>query len=117
MSLPPPPSHRLLAVLLATYADSSRGSDDLVDVQSALLSAVERGDSAALFLMSDGVRYALDPRLPPLIAVGVEISLCAMDAEAQGLDPAAISALGIELGSQHDHARLLRDAQPFLSWT
>lgn len=117
MSDSPHPQNRLVAALLATHATSPTGSDDFTYMQSALLAAIDRGESAALFLMSEGVRYALDPRLPPLLDVGVAVSLCAMDAEAHGLDPETISALGIELGSQHDHARLVRDAHQFLSWT
>lgn len=79
--------------------------------------AIARGEDTALFLMSEGVRYAHDPRLQPLLRAGVDVTLCAMDAEAHGLDTAAIAALGIELGSQHDHARLVRDADRFLAWT
>ncbi len=117
MFVPPPRSPRLLAALLATFREEAEASDDFTDACSALLAAVDRGESAALFLMSRGVHYALDPRLPPLVGAGVDVSLCAMDAEAEGLNTDAIASLGIQLGSQHDHARLLRDADCFLSWT
>ncbi|HNN94710.1 MAG TPA: hypothetical protein PKI03_20680 [Pseudomonadota bacterium] len=108
-----------MAALLATFRvpEGAAPSDDLTDVCSALLAAVERGESAALFLMSRGVHYVLDPRLLALIGAGVDVSLCAMDAETERIDTDAIAALGIQLGSQHDHARLLRDADCFLSWT
>ncbi|MBL9005473.1 MAG: hypothetical protein JNJ46_14560 [Myxococcales bacterium] len=105
--LPPasdPPSHTLFA-------------DDFACVASALRSAVAAGDDAALFLMDHGVLYATDPRLPPLLAEGIDVALCATDAEAQGLDLMAAASHGILLGSQHDHARLVRDSDRFLSFT
>jgi len=98
--LPPPAAH-----------------DDFACVASALRSALAGGEDASLFLMDRGVLYAGDPRLLPLIAAGVDVALCATDAEAQGLDLDAAAARGILIGSQHDHARLVRDSDRFLSFT
>ena len=67
--------------------------------------------------MDDGVGYALDPRLRAFVDSGVEVALCAMDAEARGLDCQRAAAAGILVGSQHDHARLVRDSDRFLSFT
>lgn len=122
---------RRLAVLLATApgecfqplppaSDPSSHTplgDDFACVASALLSAVAAGDDATLFLMDQGVLYATDSRLLPLIAEGIDVALCATDAEAQGLDLVAAASHGILLGSQHDHARLVRDSDRFLSFT
>ncbi len=67
--------------------------------------------------MDGGVLYALDPRTQDLIAAGVDVSLCAMDAEAHGVDPREVTRRDIVLGSQRDHARLVRDCDPFLCFT
>jgi hypothetical protein len=40
-----------------------------------------------------------------------------MDAEERGIDCQAAAAAGVIIGSQHDHARLLRDSDHFLSFT
>jgi sulfur relay (sulfurtransferase) complex TusBCD TusD component (DsrE family) len=67
--------------------------------------------------MDDGVRYALDARLQALLSVGVELTLCATDAAARALPCDELEALGVVIGSQHDHARLVRDSDRFLSFT
>lgn len=100
----------------APVAPAASG-DDFACVASALLSALDAGGDASLFLMDGGVLYALDPRTQDLIAAGVDVSLCAMDAEAHGVDPHEVTRRGIVLGSQRDHARLVRDCDPFLCFT
>lgn len=102
-----------LGVLVAT----GPGEGDFPSLESALLGAAQAGEEAALFLMDDGVFYALDPRLRRFIDAGVEVSLCAMDAEARGVDCDAAAAAGVILGGQPDHARILRDCDRFLSFT
>lgn len=57
------------------------------------------------------------PRLRAWISAGVEVTVCAMDAEARDLSTADLEAAGITVGSQHDHARLLRDSDRFLALT
>lgn len=102
-----------LGVLVATGPDEG----DFPSLESALLGAAEAGEDVALFLMDAGTRYALDPRLRRFLDAGVEVSLCAMDAELRGVDCAAAEAAGVILGGQPDHARILRDCDRFLSFT
>lgn len=108
-----PARRRRLGVLLAT----GPLEDDFPTVQSLLQAALADDEDASLFLMDDGVRYACDGRLAPLLLGGVDIALCASDAEAHAIDTDAAAAAGILIGSQHDHARLLRDCDRFLSFT
>ena len=108
-----PRSAKKLGILLA----SGPRDGDFSVVESAIRGAQARGEEVALFLMDAGVDYALEARLLALVDAGLDVSLCAMDAEAHGLDGARLQAAGITLGSQHDHARLLRDSDRFLSFT
>lgn len=103
----------LLGVLVA----AAPAEGDFPSLESALLGALQAGEDAAIFLMDDGTLYALDPRLRPFLDAGVEITLCAMDAEARGVDCDTAAATGITLGGQPDHARILRDCERFLSFT
>ena len=102
-----------LGILLATGPQEG----DFSVVESAVVAAQARGEDVDLFLMDAGVDYALDARLRAFVDAGVEVSLCAMDAEARGVDCQRVEAAGLVLGSQHDHARLLRDSDRFLSFT
>jgi sulfur relay (sulfurtransferase) complex TusBCD TusD component (DsrE family) len=104
---------RRLGILVA----SGPAEGDFPLIASALDGALRDGVDAALFLMDDGVGYALDARVQPFLAAGVEVALCAMDAESRSIDCQAAAAAGVIIGSQHDHARLLRDSDRFLSFT
>jgi hypothetical protein len=68
---------------------------------------------AGLFLMDEGVRAARAP-LVELLESGVDVSLCAGDAEARGVSP---FDGGPRFGSQYDHAVLVRDARRFVALT
>ena len=104
---------RRLGVLLASGPDEG----DLPLVEALVRAALREGHDVDLFLMDEGVACALDGRLRALVEAGAEATVCAMDAEARGLSADAIVAAGVQLGSQHDHARLLRDSDRFLSFT
>ncbi|MCS6913980.1 MAG: DsrE family protein [Myxococcales bacterium] len=99
-----------LGILLASGPEEG----DLPLVEAVARAALAQGRQVGLFLMDAGCSWALDGRLQALIRDGVEATICAMDAEARGLDVAAIAAAGVHLGSQHDHARLVRDSHRFL---
>jgi hypothetical protein len=66
-----------------------------------------------IFLMDDGVHAATDERLRALVDDGAEVGLCAMDAEARGVVPPD----GIRLGSQYDHALMMRQAARIIAMT
>lgn len=102
-----------LGVLVAT----SPAEGDAPLIESAVQGALQAGDSVDLFLMGEGVHYALTPSVRAFLAAGVEVTLCAMDAEALALDLAQATAAGVTLGSQRDHAQLLWRSQRFLSFT
>jgi sulfur relay (sulfurtransferase) complex TusBCD TusD component (DsrE family) len=102
-----------LGILVAT----SPRADDFALFASHVKAALERGHEVALFLMDDGTGYALDARVIALIDAGVEVAMCAMDAERRGIDCAQAEAAGVLVGSQYDHARLVRDSDRFLSFT
>lgn len=104
---------RRLGILLCTGPDEG----DLPLVRALCGAALDDRREVAIFLMDEGARWAADPRLSPLLAAGVEVTVCAMDAEARGLSSAAIEALGVHLGSQHDHGRMIRDCDQVLSFT
>lgn len=102
-----------LGVLIATAPEEG----DLPAVRSLIQDALRNGHEIDLFLMDQGVRYALDADLGRWVAAGVDVTLCAHDAEAQGVDTAAAAARGVVLGSQRDHAHLLRRSDRFYSFT
>jgi sulfur relay (sulfurtransferase) complex TusBCD TusD component (DsrE family) len=102
-----------LGVLIASAP--SEGDGPLIE--SAVVGALQAGDSIDLFLMGEGVHYALTPSVRTFVTAGVEVTVCAMDAEAQHLDLAQAQAAGITLGSQRDHAQLLLRSDRFLSFT
>jgi sulfur relay (sulfurtransferase) complex TusBCD TusD component (DsrE family) len=102
-----------LGILIATAPQEG----DWPLIEAVARAALSEGREVGLFLMDSGVAYAVDARLRSLLDHGVQCTLCAMDAEAQGLSPEAIVAVGVQLGSQHDHARLVRDSDQLLSFT
>jgi sulfur relay (sulfurtransferase) complex TusBCD TusD component (DsrE family) len=117
MTPSPPPNHPNHRSRLGLLVVSGPAAGDLRQIVGTAATAVQAGDEVALFLMDDGVGYALLPELQPLLQLGVEVTLCAMDAEARGLDCATAAAAGVILGSQYDHARLVRDSDRVLSFT
>jgi sulfur relay (sulfurtransferase) complex TusBCD TusD component (DsrE family) len=104
-------------VLLGVLVASSPAEGDAPLIESAVHGALQSGDSIELFLMGDGVAYALTASVRDFLAAGVDVTLCAMDAEARALDLQQVAAAGVTLGSQRDHARLLLRCQRFLSFT
>lgn len=102
-----------LGILVAT---SPQGGDFAL-LSARIEAALRDGDDVSLFLMDDGTRYALDARMRKFLDAGVEVAMCAMDAERRGVDCAQAAAAGLTVGSQYDHARLLRDSDHFLSFT
>lgn len=101
-----------LGLLLCTAPEEG----DLPVVEAAARAALAAGHEVGLFLMDAGVTCAQDPRLRALLDEGVDATACATDAEARGVS-AALEAAGVRLGSQRDHARLLRDSDRFLAFT
>jgi sulfur relay (sulfurtransferase) complex TusBCD TusD component (DsrE family) len=102
-----------LGVLIATAPEEG----DLPTLRSLLHEALQRGHDVDLFLMDAGVHYALDANLALWVAAGVDVTLCAHDAEAQGIDLRAAAARGVVLGTQRDHAQILRRSDRFYSFT
>lgn len=103
----------LLGVLIA----SAPGEGDPPLLEALCRGALLAGWQVEIFLMDDGIGYAGQPALRGLIELGVEACACAMDAEARGVSGPALEAAGVRAGSQHDHARLVRDSRRFLAFT
>jgi hypothetical protein len=80
---------------------------------TAALPRIERPEATQLFLMDDGVRLAVDARLQKLVDAGLEVTMCATDAEARTI----AAPDGVRLGSQHDHALMIRSAGRILALT
>jgi hypothetical protein len=78
------------------------------------LDLARNADEAQLFLMDDGVRAADAPALRAAIDDGLEAALCAMDAEARGVQQVTG---GPRFGSQWDHAVMVRDAARVVAMT
>jgi hypothetical protein len=85
----------------------------LIADDGAELPCIDAPESTHLFLMDDGVRLATDPRLVSLLDDGLDLTVCAMDAETRKVTPAD----GVRLGSQYDHAVLVRDASTIVALT
>ncbi|HZS40744.1 MAG TPA: hypothetical protein VFF06_28120 [Polyangia bacterium] len=96
-----------LGVLLA---DDRR----LAEAGEAIRSLAREPSGAALFLMDDGARAASAPLMMELLEAGVEVALCAADAEARGVLPVDG---GPRFGSQYDHAVMVRDARRVVALT
>ena len=81
---------------------------------SRALDLAAAAGEAQLFLMDDGVRAAPAPSLLAAIDDGLDVALCAMDAEARGV--AQVEG-GPRFGSQWDHAVMVRDAARVVAMT
>lgn len=106
---------RRIGVLVATGGRET-GGGSWACVQAAIQQALAQGDEVGVFLMSQGVGWVEEGSLAELVAHGVEVIVCGTDAEAHGLDERGLTERGVRLGSQHDHARLLRDSDEFWSF-
>jgi hypothetical protein len=78
------------------------------------LSAIGEPETSRLFLMHRGVRVAHHPALRQLHDRGLEITLCATDAEFHQV---AVFDGGPSFGSQYDHAAMMRDAAAIVAIT
>jgi hypothetical protein len=85
----------------------------LIADDRAELPSIERPEATQLFLMDEGVRLASDARIVALVDAGLEATVCATDAEARHVVPPA----GVRLGSQYDHATMIRDARTIIALT
>lgn len=75
---------------------------------------VREAAHASLFLMHTGVKALADARLSSLLDDGVDVTVCAMNAEAHGFAP---REGGPRFGSQYDHAALVREVRRFVALT
>jgi sulfur relay (sulfurtransferase) complex TusBCD TusD component (DsrE family) len=73
--------------------------------------AIDGGHDVRVFLMDDGVSVVGDPALAALAERGVELALCASDADARG----ACAPDVVTLGSQLDHAGFARDCDRWVT--
>jgi len=91
------PPRRVL-VILATGPEAG----DLARAAALLGAAHRRGAPATLFAMHHGVRaLAAEPALVRDLLDHGDVIGCATSADLHGVD---LAALGVQIGSQHDHA-------------
>lgn len=96
---------------------SRPAAGDLPLILAAAQAALAEGAEVEIFAMDDGVLLLAEPDFLALLAGGAEVAVCAMDAEAHGVDLATAELRGVTLGDQSDHARILRRCDRFLSFT
>ena len=98
-----------LGIVLAT--PPARG--DFEHVEGLARAARGRGLEVGLFLMDEAVRWAGDPRLAGLLDEGCEVTACGLSLTRAALEPLT----GVVVGSQDDHAALVRRAERMVAFT
>lgn len=76
------------------------------------LEALNQGHKLKMFLMVDGVRGAIDPRVEKIIEKGGEVTICQHNAELKRCDTGKATS-----GSQYDLAKIIKDCDRFLAFT
>ena len=98
-----------LGIVLSTPPE--RG--DFEHVEGLARAARGRGLEVGLFLMDQAVRWAGDPRVAGLLDEGCDVVACGLS-----VTRAAIACLpGVVVGSQDDHAALVRRADRLVAFT
>jgi len=100
---------RQLAIVLGTRADLPRAA-------GLARAARARGTEVALFAMDDGVAALAGARaeVEALLDDDCEVVACAQSAHVRGLGEADV---GVLLGSQDDHARMVHAADRVVAFT
>lgn len=98
-----------LAVVVST--PPARGDFDRAERLARAARA--RGAQVALFLMDAATPWAADARTAALADDGCDVFVCGTNASAQ----AVTAAHGVIVGSQDDHARLVRAADRVVAFT
>ncbi len=95
--------------ILLTTSPENENTNTVISISSA---AREQGHEVSIFLMYDGVYNMQKKAFTDLVEKGVNIAVCALNAEQRNL--AKIE--GILFGSQYDHACIASDVDRFISF-
>ena len=97
-----------LGILLTTTPENEN-TNTVISISRA---ARNLGHEVSIFLMYDGVYNVNKKEFAGLIDIGVNIAVCALNAEQRKV----AKVDGILFGSQYDHACITSDVDRFLSF-
>jgi predicted peroxiredoxin len=95
--------------ILLTTSPENENTNTVISISSA---AREQGHEVSIFLMYDGVYNIQKKEFINLIEKGVNIAVCAFNAEQRNI--ARVD--GILFGSQYDHACIASEVDGFISF-
>jgi len=95
--------------ILLTTSPENENTNTVIEISKA---AREEGHEVSIFLMYDGVYNVNKKEFTELAGKGIEIAICAFNAEQRNIGKVD----GILFGSQYDHACIASDVDRFLSF-
>ncbi|MFA4936573.1 MAG: DsrE family protein [Candidatus Methanoperedens sp.] len=95
--------------ILLTTSPENENTNTVIEISKA---AREQGHDVSIFLMYDGVYNVNNKEFAELVNKGVEITICAFNAEQRRV----AKVDGILFGSQYDHACIANSADRFVSF-
>lgn len=95
--------------ILLTTSPENENTNTVIEISKA---AREEGHDVSIFLMYDGVYNVNKKEFAELVDKGVEIAICAFNAEQRKV----AKVDGILFGSQYDHACIASDVDRFVSF-
>ena len=95
--------------ILLTTSPENENTNTVIELSKA---AREEGHEVSIFLMYDGVYNVNKKEFAALIDKGVDIAICAFNAEQRKIE----NVEGILFGSQYDHACIANEVDRFISF-
>lgn len=95
--------------ILLTTSPENENTNTVIQISKA---AREHGIDVSIFLMYDGVYNVNKKEFAELVDRGIEIAICAFNAEQRKV----AKVDGILFGSQYDHACIASDVDRFISF-
>jgi len=95
--------------ILLTTSPENENTNTVIAISKA---AREEGHEVSIFLMYDGVYNVNKKEFAELAGKGVDIAICAFNAEQRKISKVD----GILFGSQYDHACIASDVDRFISF-
>jgi sulfur relay (sulfurtransferase) complex TusBCD TusD component (DsrE family) len=95
--------------ILLTTSPENENTNTVIAISKA---AREEGHEVSIFLMYDGVYNVNKKEFAELVDKGVDIAICAFNAEQRNVGKMD----GILFGSQYDHACIASDVDRFISF-
>ncbi len=95
--------------ILLTTSPESENTNTVIEISKA---ARDEGHEVSIFLMYDGVYNVNKKEFAELAGKGVDIAICAFNAEQRKIGKID----GILFGSQYDHACIASDVDRFISF-